>query len=161
MIFFSLYIILDPITVLRLLPKEPPWVNRTYALVGDKKSQLVSFSVILLEFCSILVKDKNLQFTEFHSLFTENFEEKSFILPLYLMENGKFFNSLPPPPRYSYFRLAWQYIHKRNLHNKWGPVSWGGGNVINDFWYFGNGDEGDTNLKCYNFDKFTLSININ
>ena len=30
---------------------------------------------------------KNLQFTEFHSLLKENFEEKSYVLPLYLIQN--------------------------------------------------------------------------
>ena len=35
-----------------------------------------------------------------------------------------------------------------------------GDNVMNDFWYLGKGDEGDTILKCYAFDLFTLNINI-
>ena len=70
--------------------KELPRVNKTYDPVEDQKIKLLSFSAILLEFCSILVKFyKNLHFTEFHSLLKENFEEKSYVLPLYLME--KFF----------------------------------------------------------------------
>ena len=49
--------------------KELPWVNRAYDPVEDQKSQLLSFSEILLKFCSILVKVyKNAHFTEFHSL---------------------------------------------------------------------------------------------
>ena len=39
-------------------------------------------------------------------------------------------------------------------------ISGGGGNVIDDIWYFGKGDEGDNILKCYILDLFTLSINI-
>ena len=54
------------------------------------------------------------------------FEEKSYVLPLYQMENGKVFKS-PPPPRYRYPRLERLYIHKRSWHNKWGSVSRGGG----------------------------------
>ena len=77
------------------------------------------------------------------------------------MENGKvFFRSSPPPPRYSYSRLAWLSIHKRSLHNKWGPVSREGDNAIHDFWYLGKGDEGETQMKYVTFDLFTLSINI-
>ena len=42
----------------------------------------------LLEFCNILVKlYKKLHFTEFHSLLKNNFEEKSYVLPLFLMGN--------------------------------------------------------------------------
>ena len=34
-------------------------------------------------------------------------------------------------------------------------------NVIHVFWYWGTGvDEGDTKLKCFTFDLFTLGINI-
>ena len=36
--------------------KELPRVNKAQDPVEDKKSQLLSFSEILLEFCSILVK---------------------------------------------------------------------------------------------------------
>ena len=32
-----------------------------------------------------------LHLTEFHSLLKENFEEKSYVLPLYLIENGNVF----------------------------------------------------------------------
>ena len=54
--------------------KELPRVNRTYDPVEDQKSQLLSFSAILFEFCSILVKFyKNLHFTEFHSLIKRKF----------------------------------------------------------------------------------------
>ena len=68
--------------------KVLPRVNRTKDPVKDQKSQLLGFSAILLEFCSIRVKFyKNLHFTEFHSLLKYNFEEKSYVLPLYLMEN--------------------------------------------------------------------------
>ena len=49
--------------------KELPRVNRAQDQVQDQKSQLLSFSEILLEFCSILVKIyKNVHFTEFHSI---------------------------------------------------------------------------------------------
>ena len=49
--------------------KELPRVNRAQNPVEDQKSQLLSFSEILLEFCSILVKvNKNVHFTEFHSI---------------------------------------------------------------------------------------------
>ena len=45
--------------------KELPWVNWTYDPVEDKKSQLISFSAILLEFRSILAKFyKNLHIAE-------------------------------------------------------------------------------------------------
>ena len=47
------------------------------------------------------------------------------------------------------------FINERDL------VSRGGNDVIHDFWYLGKGDEGDKILKCYTFDLFTLSININ
>ena len=73
--------------------KDLPRVNRAYDPAEDPKRQLLSFSEISLEFCCILLKlYKNLHFTEFHSLSKDNFEEKSYILPLlYLMENGKVF----------------------------------------------------------------------
>ena len=49
--------------------KEQPRVNRTQDPVEDQKSQLLGFSEILLECCSILVKVyKNVHFTEFHSI---------------------------------------------------------------------------------------------
>ena len=49
--------------------KELPRVNREQDPVEDRKSQLLSFSEILLEFCSMLVKVyKNVHFTEFHSV---------------------------------------------------------------------------------------------
>ena len=50
--------------------KELQRVKWTYGPVEDQKRQLLSFSAILLEFCSILVKfyKKKLHFTEFHSL---------------------------------------------------------------------------------------------
>ena len=46
--------------------KELPQVNRTYDPVEDQKSELLSISEMLLEFCSILVKFyKNLHFLNF------------------------------------------------------------------------------------------------
>ena len=70
--------------------KELPRVDRAQDPVEDKKSQLLSFSEIWLESCSILVKVFwNVHFTEFQSLLLDIFEEKSYVLPLYLMENGK------------------------------------------------------------------------
>ena len=49
--------------------KELPRVDRSKDPVEDEKSQLLSFSEILFEFCSILIKVyKNLHYTEFHSL---------------------------------------------------------------------------------------------
>ena len=119
------------------------------------------FSAILLEFCSIRVKlYKNLHFTEFHSLLKYIFEEKSYLLPLYLMEY--FLNHCPSPSRYSNSQLAWLYIHKRSWHNKWGPIFRGGGNVIHDLWNLGKGEgnDGDTKYIFLTFDLFTLSINI-
>ena len=48
---------------------ELPRVKRAQNPVENQKSQRLSFSEILLEFCSILVKVyKNLDFTEFHSI---------------------------------------------------------------------------------------------
>ena len=92
--------------------KELPRVNGTYDPVEDKKCQLLNFSPILLEFCSILVKFyKNLHFTEFHSLLKEIFAEKSYVLPLYLME--KFFKSLLHPLDTAIPDLH-DYIHKRS-----------------------------------------------
>ena len=58
----------------------------THDPVEDQKTKLLSFSDILLEFCSILVQfNNNLHFTEFHLFAKENFEEKSYVLPLSLM----------------------------------------------------------------------------
>ena len=52
-----------------ILQKELPGVNRTYDPVEEQKSQLLSFSDILLEFCSILFKVyKDVHLIEFHSL---------------------------------------------------------------------------------------------
>ena len=81
----------------------------------------------------------------------ESFEEKSYDLPLYLRVNGIFFKSLPPPPRYSYSRLAWLYIHKKEVDRTNGVLylGGGGGNVIHDFWYLGKWDEGDTKLLFF------------
>ena len=68
------------------------------------KSQLLCYSEILLELCSILFKFyKNLQFPKFHSWLKDNFEEKSSVF------------TLNHPPRYSYSRLAWLYIHNRSF----------------------------------------------
>ena len=84
--------------------------------VSDKgattgKKEICYISEILHEFCSILVKFyKNVHFTAFHSLLKENFEEKLYVLLLYLIENGKVID----PSRYRYSRLAWLYIHKRS-----------------------------------------------
>ena len=53
------------------LTKELQRVNRTKDPAEDQNSQLLSFSEILLEFCSIniIVKVyKNVNFTKFHSL---------------------------------------------------------------------------------------------
>ena len=62
------------------------------------------------------------------------------------------------PLTYMYSRLAWLYIHKRSLHDKLGPVSRGGGNVIHDFWYLGKEGEGDKIVKYYSFHLFTLTM---
>ena len=40
----------------------------------------------------------------------------------HLYSLGEVFRQYP-----SYSRLAWLYIHKKSWHNKWGPVSLGGG----------------------------------
>ena len=57
------------IAKLRRFRKELPRINRAKDQVEDRKSQLLSFSEILLEVCSILVKvNKNVHFTEFHSI---------------------------------------------------------------------------------------------
>ena len=54
--------------------KELPRVNRAQDPVEDQKSQLLSFSEILLEFCCILVKGcKNIHFTEFFFLYLKKF----------------------------------------------------------------------------------------
>ena len=55
-------------------------------LKPKKVNILVSqiFYLIFSLFLSNLIK---LHFTEFHSLSKENFENKSYVLPLYLMEN--------------------------------------------------------------------------
>ena len=53
----------------RPLAKELPRVDRAQGPVEDQKSQLLRFSEILLEVCSILVKVyKHVHFTEFHSI---------------------------------------------------------------------------------------------
>ena len=66
------------------------------------------------------------------------------IIRFTIIPNGKWKSFLNhwSPNRYRYSRLAWLFIHKRSWHNKWGPVSrggGGGGNVIHDFWYMGKG----------------------
>ena len=51
------------------------------------------------------------------------------IIRFTIIPNGKWKNLLNNCsfPKYRYSRLAWLYIHKRSWHNKWGPVSLGGG----------------------------------
>ena len=120
--------------------KELPRGNRIYDPVEDQKSQLLSFSAILLEFCSILVKFfKNQHFTEFHSLLKENFEEKSYVLSLYIMENGKvFLNHCPPPLDDTAIPNLHDFIFIKEVDTTNGVLyREGGDNVIHNFWYFG------------------------
>ena len=66
--FVSLVHLKGDLTILIRLNmiKELPRVNRAQDQVQDEKSQLLSFSGILNEFCSILVKIyKNVHFTEY------------------------------------------------------------------------------------------------
>ena len=81
------------------LHKELPRVDRAQDPVEDQKSQLLCYSEILVGLSSILVKFyKSPHFTQFHSLFIYNFEETSYVLTLYLLENGKsFLNHCDPP----------------------------------------------------------------
>ena len=52
------------------------------------------------------------------------------------------------------------FIFIKEVETTHGVLYLGGNNIIHDFWYLGKGDEGDTKLKCFTFDLFTLSVNI-
>ena len=73
----------------------------------------LNFAVFLSMFIKTYIL---LNFIHYYEKFWD-FEEKSYVLPLYLMENGKVFKIIAPP-QYSYSRLAWLYIYKRSWHNK-------------------------------------------
>ena len=141
--------------------KELPWVNRTNDPVEDQKGQLLSFQQFYLNFA---VSFSNPTFYWISFIIKRKFRVHVVIMRFFIIPHAKWkvFNIVAPPTpsRYSYSQLARLYIHKRSWHDTWGPVS-GGGMSYTTFGNLERGNEGDTELKCFTFDVFTLSININ
>ena len=122
--------------------KELPRVNSAWDPVEDPKSQPKFYWI------SFIIKRKFWgEIIHF------------FIIPKRKWKSSFLYQCLPL--RYSYSRLAWLYIHIRSWHNKWGPVSQGGGAMsYTTLSTWGRGNEGDTKLNIFTFDLFALCINI-
>ena len=77
-----------------------------------------------------------------------------------IIPNGKRLKKKNSPPRDTGIPLRHDYIFIKEVDTPNGISYHGGNDVVHDFCTWGTGDEGDTVLKCYSLELFTLSINI-